>query len=195
MADSKHQQLVNSIRDAVVAELKPLLEAQTAQNGAEFANVNTLIAALVARFEVIEKGAATTGAPKRPPRGGRKTGGATAAKTDSDYSLDKVINGMLYTRLMWADEAWKARYMTEAVQAKIDGDNKTTKHAEGSEARCRAEGGLFWLKCASEQQKKEIRDEWNRWKEERKRSALAEPLGADDGAVDDGADDVKEVDN
>ena len=195
MADSKHQQLVNSIRDAVVADLKPLLEAQTAQNGAEFANVNTLIAALVARFEVLEKGAATPGGPKRPPRGGRKTDGATAAKTGGDYSLDKVINGMLYTRLMWADEAWKARYMTEAVQAKIDGDNKTTKHAEGSEARYRAEGGLFWLQCASAQQKNEIRDEWNRWKEERKRSALAEPLGADDGAVVVGADDVKEVDN
>jgi hypothetical protein len=193
MAENKHQQLVNSICDAVVAALKPLFEAQTTQNGAEFANVNTLIAALVARVEVMEKGAATTGGAKRAPRGERKTGGATAAaaKTNSDDPLDKVKNAMLFARRMWADdEAFRAKYMSEAVQAEIDGDDKTTKHADGSEARWLAEGSLFWRKCATAQQKKDIRDEFNRWKEERERSALAEPLGADDGADDDGEEDA-----
>ena len=188
MAENKHQQLVNSICDAVVAALRPLHEERTTQIGAEFANVNTLIAALVARVEVMEKGAATTGGAKRPPRGDRKTGGATAAaaKTDSDDPLDKVKNSRLYARRMFAvNEDFRAKYMSEAVQAVIDGDDKTTKHADGSEERLLAEGVLFWSKCATAQQKKEIRDEYNRWKEERARSALAEPLGADEGGEED----------
>jgi len=180
---SKHQELVNSISEASLAALKPLFEAQTAQNGAEFANVNTLLAAIVARLEVLEKGAASGSAAKRAPRGERKTGGtAAAAATASDDPLDKVKNAMLFARRMWSDdEAFRTKYHTDAVQVAIDDDDKTTKHADGSEARWLAEGSLFWRKCATAQQKKDIRDEYNRWKEDRERAALAEPLGADDG--------------
>lgn len=179
---SKHQELVTSISTATLAILKPLFEGATAQTGTEFAHVNTLLAAILARLEVLEKGAAASPA-KRAPRGERRVGGGGAAAAASDDPYEKVKNAMLFSRRKWTEDEWRRRFLTAAVQAEIDADDKTTKHAEGTVERWLAEGGLFWRKCATVQQKKDIRDEFNRWKEDRDRAALATPLAADAGAA------------
>jgi hypothetical protein len=199
--NNKHQQLVNSLSEATVSGVKPSIdavkasiealkadiEAMKAQHAAEFANLCALISAVCARFEVVEyQLSSTPGGTKRTPRGERKTRGASAAAAKTDNSDGSTVkNSMLFARDQWAkNPAFRTKYWSKAVQAKIDSDSNTCKHAEGSEARLFAEGRLFWSKCATPQQKKDIRDEFNRWKEERERSALAEPLGSDDGADD-----------
>ena len=87
---------------------------------------------------------------------------------------------------MWADdEAFRAKYLSESVQTLIDCDDTTTKFTECTEKRWLAEGSLYWRKCATTQQKQEIRDEYTRWKDGRARDQLAEPLGADDNGEED----------
>jgi hypothetical protein len=174
---SKQQQLVNSLAEGVVIAMRPLLEEQAVQTAVEFANLTTMVASLVARLEVLER----MGGPgaKRATRGERKTGGGAAKATTGD-KYDKVINAMLYCRRMFADSAeFRAKYTCAATTAGIEGDDKITKHPEGSEARHLAEGHLVWRKFLTSQQKKDIKDEFKRWQDDRKRTGIPAPLVAD----------------
>ena len=181
--NAKQQALVKTLSDSMFARMEPLFNAITAQQGTEFANIHTLLAAMVARIEAMESGAATGGA-KRAPRGERKTGGSTASATDNKDPLDKVKNAMLWTRHMWSDPSFREKHMTDEVRALMDEDAKINIHEEGSAKRYATEGHFYWTKCATAQQKNDLRAEYNRWKDERTRSALAEPLKADNGADD-----------
>ena len=172
MHNTDKQKLGTSIAEAVKVILTPAFETLAAQNSAEFASLNSICSALLARVEAIT----SSGGAKRALRGERKTGGAPVAKADGDDDqADKIKNSMHYTRRMWAnEEEFRTTYLTEAVQTEIDGDDKTTKHPADTEARRLAEGSLFWRKCATDKQKSAIRDEFTRWQEERKRDLLAE---------------------
>ena len=184
MTNNNNQKLVASIAEAVKVILNPAFETLAAQNGAEFTNLNSICSALLARVEVMEKIPPSTGGAKRAPRGERRT----VASTEGDDPLYiKIKNAMLYTRRMWASKfEFRTKYLTEDVQAEFDGNTKTSKHPVDTEARWLAEGRLFWQKCASTPQKNDIRDEFTRWQEERKRDELAEQLDADDDANDSG---------
>ena len=197
MPNTDKQKLDTSIAAAVTGILTSAFETLAAhtgaefaslatQNSAEFASINSICSALLARVEVIEQFSTSSGGAKRALRGERKTGGAPVAKADGDDDQDdKIKNSMLYTRRMWAnEEEFRTKYLTEAVQTEIDGDDKTTKHPADTEARRLAEGSLFWRKCATTQQKSAIRDEFTRWLEERKRGQLAEQLDDGDDTVD-----------
>lgn len=190
MADaSKHQQLVSSLSEGVCAKLRPLIESMKTESAAEFANMHTLLAAVAARLEVLEAGGGAGGAAKRAPRGERKTGAAKAggakaagAAKDTGDDLDKVKNSMLFCRRMWElDADFRAEYTTADVEAAIQADEKCTKHAEGSKERLLAEGSLVWRTCLTDAQKKEIKDKFVRWQEERAKGDLAPPLAADEG--------------
>jgi len=185
MPNTDKQKLDTSIAEAVKVILTPAFETLAARNGAEFAslaaefaNLNSICSALLARVEVIT----SSGGAKLALRGERKTGGAPVAKADGDDDPDdRVVNSLLYTRRMWAnEEEFRTTYLTEAVQTEIDGDDKTTKHPADTEARRLAEGSLFWRKCATDKQKSAIRDEFTRWQEERKRALLADVDDGDD---------------
>ena len=173
MADNKL--LVKNTAWAVKATLVPAFEALelaietlTREIGSEFANISTLLTTLEARVEAIEKSLV--------PDRRRKTGGS-----DTDDPLDKITNSMLYTRRLWADnEEFRAKYLSEGVRAKLDEDCRVSKHPTDTEARWLAEGHIFWHRCATPQQKTEIRDAFNRWKEERSCAQLPEPLVDDE---------------
>jgi len=183
MSDNKHQILVKSISTAVGTEIQPKLDALALQMGSEFSTIQVTLAALTARLEVLETMASSSGGgAKRAPRGGARTGGAKPAGNASDDPLDRVKNAMLFTRRMWSDdEKFRTKYRDEATVAAIEADEKVMKHAEGTEARYLAEGSLFWKKCATDQVKKDIRDEYGRWKEDRAKAAVAPPLPVDNG--------------
>lgn len=181
---TKHQQLVNSISAHTTSALRPLFDAVRKEATVEFANLNTNIAAILARFEFLERGDASIGVTKRALRGERKIGGAVASITEVDSGVDfnKVTNTMLYCRRMMADsKAFRDKYVTKAFQDMIDADEKTMKHAEGSEGRYLAQGYLFWRKFASEDQKVNIRAEYRRWDDIRKREAIDASLAIDTG--------------
>ena len=168
---TKHQQLVNSICDGVDARIRPLFEALTVQSGTESAHLYTVVAAIGARIEVLEK----TCISERLPLSERKT-----AQPDSDDPHTKVKNSMLYVRRMWADsESFRDKYHSAAVQAEIDNDKKTSKEPLGSESRLLNEGRLFWNKCASVAQKQEFRHGYGRWRDARRCAQIGEPLSAD----------------
>jgi len=196
MADKSnvHQQLVNSICDATVAALKPQHEQLSGSIAYEFANVNTLLGSVIARLEVFECGGAAGGGgggggAKRAPRGERKTGAAAAKKppivaADADvYSA--VKNAWLFCRRMWVDdEGFRARYSSASTAAAIEADEKSMKCPEGSLDRLLAEGSVVWRKGLTDAQQESVRAEFRRWKEERKKQALEDPLAADSNAED-----------
>lgn len=181
--DTKHKLLVDSIAMGVNATLQPQLEKMVGQIAAENANIVALLASIAARLEILEVGGGAAGA-KRAPRGERKTGGAApkaAAAAAGDDPYAKVANAMLYFRRFYAeDEAFREKYSSDATAAKIEADDRVTKHAEGSERRLLAEASLIWRECLTDGQKKVVKDEFTRWKEDREKAALAPPLDADD---------------
>lgn len=192
MADSKHQQLVTSIAEGVAATLDPRFKDLSEQFASEIAIINTLLAALVARMEVLEVSSPSTG--KRTARVGKTGGGAATATattaagaTDAADAGSTVKNAMLYAR--WAAHAlapFREKFFSEESTIAFAADEKLSAIPEGTEKRFLAEGSFFWKKLATPQQKTEIRDEFKRWKEGNSRVDLAEPLGADGGEPDDG---------
>jgi len=178
MADTKHQQLVNSIANGVIASIKPLIESQKTESSAEFANILTILGSIQARLDVI----GTEGGAKRAPRGERKTGAAAPAAPGSKEKSteDKVANAMLYARWAMAnDPDFRKRYRDAGAIAVIQADEKTMKLAEGSTERYHAEGSLLWRQYFTEAKKKAVKDEFGRWKETRSKNALEAPLDAD----------------
>jgi len=178
---SQHQVLIDSISAAVVAALTPLIEDIKTQIGAEFVNSQVLVSSVLAKLEVT---AAAEGPQKRTTRGTRATGGAAPPGGAPDDPAAKVKNAMLFTRWEWANNPdFRARHTSEAAQAEFDKDPSATKHPAESEERLKAEGGIFWRKVASEPQKKEIRDAFGAWKEERMRAVIPDPLTPDTAPV------------
>ena len=172
MADTKL--IVNNTACAVKATLAPAFEALefaietlARDNGFEFANLLALFTTLEARIKAVE----TSLVPNRK----HKTGGS-----DTNDPLDKITNSALYTRRMWANEEFRADYLSEDIQAKLGEDHRVYKHPTDTKARWLAEGHVFWHRCATPQQKTEIRDSFQRWKEERSCAQLPEPLVDDE---------------
>lgn len=194
---SKQKQLVDGIAAAVRATLDGEFQALRNEFSAEFANIASTLATIMARLEVLDI-AGGVGAPKRAPRGEKKPGGAAAPRAAAAEAAgeedpwDKVKNAMLYCRRKWAtDPDFRSRYLTANTQQVFDADDAINKKQAGSEDRLLLEGSVAWKKCLSEPQKKEVRDDFTRWKEARERGELADSLTADD--VDDKA--VDDVDD
>lgn len=179
MAASKQQQLVDSIVDGI----KPLLDDQTKATSVELANLSTMLAGIVARLEVLEAGAPAGGA-KRQTRGARQTGGGAGAGVAkgaaSGDARDKVKNAMLFCRWAMAhDDDFREKY--EHYLPTLAEDEKVAAKDEGSEERKLLEGSQLWKSCLTEDEKKDVRAEFTRWKEALGKEALAKPLDADDG--------------
>lgn len=177
MAASKQQQLVDSIVDG----MRPLIEAQTKETAGELANINTLMAGILARLEALETGGATAGA-KRQTRTTRQTGGGAGASkaAASGDPRDKVKNAMLYCRWAMAnDDEFREKY--EHHLETLAEDEKVAAKEEGSEERKLLEGSQLWKTCLSEEEKKDVRDSFTRWKEELGKETLEKPLNTDDG--------------
>ena len=168
-----NQLLVNNTANAVKAlvpafdALELAIETLVRDSGSEFADLTTMLTRVEERLEAIERSLTPVGRKQ-------KTGG-------SDDPLDKVSNSMLYARHRWADqEEFRAKYLSEDVRAKIEVDHRVSKHPTDTKARWLAEGYVFWHRCATPQQKTEIRDAFNRWREERSCAQLPEPLVNDE---------------
>lgn len=193
MAENKqrlHQALVTSIVDAVTETFTPLLGDQTTSLGVEFAELKVTLNAILVRLEALEASGITAGGgAKRPPRGERKTGGTTSKKgggAADPYS--KVSNSWLYTRRMWLDsEEFRGRFLTPELREQMAGDPAVAKHEPETAGRLGAEAKYFWDHKTPEQQKI-LKDEFDRWKEDRKRGEVSEPLAADDDADGDAVD-------
>ena len=159
MADN--QQWINNV--PAFDALEVAIETFARDSGSEFADIITTLASIEARIETIEQSLALLSMKK-------KTGG-------SDDPLDRVTNSLLYTKYRWAaQEKFRANYLSEDVQAKLDNDSRVTKHHVNTKDRWHAEGHVFWHRCATLEQKNEIRNEYNHWRKERSSAQLPEPL-------------------
>ena len=190
MADSRHNALVKSITDPIGVLIEKQFKQYGQENAAEFANINTLLGACLARLEAVENSKHFNGGTRRTPRGERKTGGVALKKPtpvkDDGFDMTKVKNAMLFFRMMWTTNSdFRKRYLSKEITAKLETETTVaTKGVEGSTSRYSAEGLAVWKMYLTDPQKKDIRDEFSRWKDEVLKQELPDPLTADGGEDD-----------
>lgn len=177
---ARQEALVQSIAAAVRNEL---LEFQN--NTATFnAQLMTDVNSILARLEILE---AIMQGKKRTVNAERKTG-AGAKKPAAGKAAGSAVptNAMLYFRYAFANiPETRERWLTEESQSVIDTDDYKNK---AGEELLKAQAGTLWKKFLTDADKKEIKDEFTAWKNERG-NGDAEPQLDEDGAAAEGADD------
>ena len=183
---SKQQQLVDSLIEGIASLLMPELTDIKTQLASLAANKTVMDSAVLARVEVLEFG----GGSKRPPRTERKTG-KTARKSNTGASQphsgkptnpwDKVKNAMLFFRRKFTEDEYRTRYFTPEAVESVEANATCRKKTKDSEDYFLAAGQCVWKNNLTEDQKGEVRQDFGRWKEERKLQNIATPLLPDPG--------------
>lgn len=188
-AESKQAELAASLAASNLEKLRPVLDEKFQQVVDLLTEVLTTLAQSQARLEVLE--AAIAGG-KKPVKtaaakpAASKAGAKTAAKkAPAGDPRDKVKNSMLFFRYMFAqDDQFRTEYLTEEIEAAIDGDEGLAKKKDAHE-KLLATGSLLWKDHLTPDQKDDVRKLYNEWAEARKKEELGEQL---DEAADAGAD-------
>jgi len=185
MAD-KQQALVNSIADGVHAKLAPEIAKLSEQIAKLTVNGNATLARLETLESAVTSGGTTakravrTGAAgkgKAPAKGGAK---GKAGAND----VDKVTNALLYCRYMLANDLDNAQatYGTEENLLEAEKDATVSKRDKDKDPAgyWSAVGAALWKTVLTDEQKEEIRAQFNAWKEGNARDGAEPQLDEDD---------------
>jgi hypothetical protein len=186
MAD-KQTALVNSIADGVHAKMLPELTKLAEQ----IAKLTVSGNATLARLETLEATMASGGsAPKRTVRTGAATGAAKGGakkpvgKKAAGSDTDKVTNALLFCRYMLANDLDSAQevYGTEENLLEAEKDSTVAKRDKDKDPNgyWSAVGAALWKTVLSDEQKDEIRAQYNAWKEGNTRDGAEPQLDEDD---------------
>jgi hypothetical protein len=180
MAD-KQKALVDSIAAGVQLVLVPSFEKLADQISRLAVNGN----ATLARLETLEAALGSGAAPaKRAVRAGTAAKGtakkATPKKGAAGEATAKVTNALLYFRFAMANDLDDAQEVhgTPENLAEAEGDPTVAKRDKEKEpaAYWSAVGAALWKAVLSDEQKDEVRAQFNAWKEKAAREGSEEPL-------------------
>lgn len=179
VSTGKQDQLVASIKDGVVKAIEPTLAELIELNTRNSVTLN----AILARLAVIEELVSAGTVPKKAVRSTTASVKKGAAKADASKVIDdksKVTNALLFLRwaLKYDYHDSRTNYATPEIMAESESETTVSKYNKDTQEReyYGALGSHIWRKLFSDDQKAEIRTQFNAWKEYNGREEAAPQL-------------------